>query len=253
VKPLRNVILIAAVFALSGVLVAGIGAQSTRRIVGTAKHDVLRGTSKADTIDGRGGNDTLYGGAGDDLLIGGSGKDKLVGGPGRDVLRCGPGRDTAYVDALDKVGQDCETVKSPVGSPGPTGPTAPPGHYCGFNNQGKSVCFDVTADSSGVANFATTSDVNCAPEASATFSLTFQGQPVPIQSDLRFAFTYNGPVTSTGGGVANITENYTIDGKIDTNGNASGTLTLTKISFDYRGTHYDCSSATYGWMAKLGA
>jgi len=250
VKPLRHVILIAAVFALSGVLVAGIGAQSTRRIVGTAKHDILRGTSKADTIDGRGGNDTLYGNAGDDLLIGGSGKDKLVGGPGRDVLRCGPGRDTAYADALDTVGKDCETVKGLVGSPGPT---ARAGHYCGFNNQGKSVCFDVTADPSGVANFATTSDVNCTPQASATFSLSFQGQPAPIQSDLSFAFTYNGPVARSGGGVSNINENYTIDGKFDTNGNASGTLTLTKISFDFQGTHYDCSSATYGWLAKLGA
>ena len=245
---MRRAVPIIFVFLIAGVLATGGAAESARKIVGTAKNNVLHGTPKADTILGRGGNDTLYGGAGNDVLIGGPGRDKLVGGPGRDVLRCGSGQDIAYADASDSVGKDCETVKLAKAP----GPKALPGHYCGFNNQGKGVCFDVTANSGGVANFATTSDVDCMPTATATFALSFQGKPAPIRSDLSFSFTYAGPVAS-GGGLSNVSESYTIDGKFDTAGNASGTLTLTKISFDYQGAHFDCSAATYGWLAKLGA
>jgi hypothetical protein len=164
-----------------------------RTINGTPKNDVLRGTRGADTINGKAGNDKLYGNAGNDTLVGGSGNDLVVGGPGKDRLRCGGGRDTAKADAADTVGSDCEVVKGlpattpppppapPPLPPPPAAPAAKAGHYCGFTNQGKSICFDVTGSSA--ANFESVS----------------------------------------------------------------------RFSFDYRGTHYDCAAAGYGWQAKAGA
>lgn len=80
-------------------------------------------------IYGNGGRDTLRGGPGRDAVFGGRGGDELWGGrggrhaagrPGRHVLRaagsggdvvhCGTGSDIAYVDGVDNVDPDCESV-----------------------------------------------------------------------------------------------------------------------------------------------
>jgi RTX calcium-binding nonapeptide repeat (4 copies) len=181
---MRRFTLIAGTFVLAGALVASVAAGTARVIVGTAKNDVLKGTARADTLDGRAGNDTLSGLGGNDVLTGGKGNDKIVGGPGKDKLRCGAGMDTAVADAADSVGTDCEVVKGlPVTSPPPAQPAptppapverAQPGRYCGFTNQGKSICIDVTGDSLAVTQFETTSDVDC-ETATATFGLSFGG------------------------------------------------------------------------------
>lgn len=264
---MRKLFLIVGIVALSLGLSVGVWARFTGRIVGTPRADVLKGTPRADTIDGRAGNDRLSGLAGNDVLIGGAGGDKLIGGRGADRLRCGAGKDTAVADATDAVGSDCEVVQGlpttepppPPAPPPPPPPPPPPtaqlaraGHYCGFTNQGKSICFDVTADSSRVANFATTSDVTCPGAGEATFDLTF-GALTPIQPDLTFAFTYNGPISSGDPDLTNIRANYAVTGKLDTVGNGTGTLTLSQFSFDYQGTHYDCGAAPYAWQAKVGA
>jgi Ca2+-binding RTX toxin-like protein len=263
---MRKLAFISSVVVLTGVLVASVSAGTAGRFVGTAKNDVLKGTSKADMIDGRGGNDTLSGLAGNDVLIGGKGNDKLVGGRGHDKLRCGTGRDTAVADATDTVGNDCEVVRglpatpppppppppTPPPPPPPVGPQAKAGHYCGFTNQGKSICFDVTADSTRVANIDTTSDVDCGNVGIRDLGLSFGGSS-PIQSDLTFSFTYNGGIRSGDPDLTNITTSYTLSGKFDTAGNATGTLSLSRFSFDYKGTHYDCAAAGYGWQARAGA
>jgi hypothetical protein len=259
---MRRFILTAGTLVLAGALVATVSASTARVIIGTAKNDVLRGTTKADTLDGKAGNDTLSGLAGNDLLTGGKGNDKLIGGPGSDKLRCGAGRDTAMADAADTVAGDCEIVKGrPVPTPPPTEPTPPPppapaekalpGRYCGFTNQGKSICFDVSPDSLGVTQFETTSEVDC-ETASATFGLSF-GAQTPIQSDLTFTFHYQGPIDSGDGDFKNIVADYTVSGKFDTAGNATGTLFLGKFSFDYQGTHYNCGAAPYAWQARRSA
>jgi RTX calcium-binding nonapeptide repeat (4 copies) len=270
---MRKLVLLTGITALSLGLVAGVWAGPTSHIVGTARGDVLKGSPRADVIDGRGGNDTLLGlagndvlngGAGNDVLNGGAGNDKLVGGKGADKLNCGPGKDTAIADRADTVGADCEVVKGlpaepPPAPPAPPAPTPPPaphavgGHYCGFTNQGKSICFDVTSDGARAANFATTSDVTCGNVGIRDLGLSFSGA-TPIQGDLTFSFTYNGPLqTSSGSPLTNVSTSYTVSGKLDTAGNGTGTLTLTRFSFDYQGTHYDCSAAPYGWQARAGA
>jgi len=260
---MRRLFITAGVIALSLAIVTGVWARTTGRIVGSAKSEVLRGTQKADWVDGRAGNDTLYGLAGKDVLIGSQGNDKLVGGPGKDNLRCGPGKDTAVVDVTDVVGSDCETVKGlpaqppaePAPPPAAPAPPAPPaqqavaGHYCGFTNQGKSICFDVAAGSR-VGNFETTSDVTCG-EFGFTVGLGFGG-PTTIQSDLTFSYTYNGALDS-GDPELKITTSYTVSGKLDTAGNATGSLNLSRLSFDYRGLHVDCGAAPYAWQARVGA
>ena len=258
---MRKVILIAGVLVLTGALVSGLSAAALRTIPGTPKNDVLRGTAKADRIDGKGGNDTLYGLAGNDTLSGGPGNDRLVGGRGSDTLRCGPGKDIAVADASDSVAEDCEAISGlPVNPPAEPTPPAPPatpglkarpGHYCGFTNQGKSICYDVTPDSLGVMNFETGSTVTCG-EVEATFGLTF-GAATLIQPDLTFSFTYKGPIDSGDPSVTNIKADYTVSGKLDTEGNATGTLFLGQFSFDAEGTHYDCASAPYAWQARVGA
>jgi hypothetical protein len=262
VENMRRFALIAGMFVLTGMVVATVSAGTMRTIVGTPKNDVLKGTPKSDTLDGKAGNDTLSGLRGNDVLLGGRGNDKLVGGAGQDKLRCGPGKDTAVADVADTVGEDCEVVKGlPVAPPPPADPPAQPppaaekalpGRYCGFTNQGKSICIDVTADSLGVTHFETTSDIDCGSVGTATFGLSFGGAAL-IQPDLTFSFTYNGPIGSDDPILTNVMVNYTVTGKFDTAGNATGTLNLSKFSFDYDGTHYDCGAAPYGWQARRGA
>ena len=250
----------AAIVLLASALVATSPAGTLRVILGSAKNDVLKGTQRADTLDGRGGNDRLSGLGGNDVLVGGKGNDTLVGGVGKDKLRCGAGKDTAVADTGDTVGTDCEVVKGlpapPVVEPPPSPPPAPgpkalPGKYCGFTNQGKSICIDVTSDGLAVNQFDTTSDLNCG-EFEATFSLSFGGTSL-IQPDLSFAFKYEGPIDSGDPAVTNILANYTVTGRFDTAGNATGTLLLSKFTFDYEGTHFDCSAAPYAWQARRGA
>jgi hypothetical protein len=256
---MRKIILITGLIVLTGALVSGLSAATLRTIPGTAKNDILKGTPKADRIDGKAGNDILYGYGGNDVLIGGAGNDRLVGGRGADNLRCGPGKDTAVADDADTVAGDCEvvlglTAAPPPETPPPPGPAAPmarPGHYCGFTNQGESICYDVTADSLGVAKFETGSKVECGDQE-ASFGLSF-GDATPIQADLSFSYTYKGPIDSGDPAVTNIKADYTVSGKFDTNGNATGTLFLGQFSFDYEGTHFECAAAPYAWQAKLGA
>jgi RTX calcium-binding nonapeptide repeat (4 copies) len=265
---MRRIAFIAGVLIASGALVAGIYAAPLKTISGTPKNDVLRGTPAADTLNGKGGNDRLYGRGGNDTLVGGAGNDLLVGGAGKDKLRCGPGQDTAIADVKDSVGSDCETVKglpatppsptppaptppAPPAPPAPTGPTAKAGHYCGFTNQGKSICFDATTTT--VSHFETTSDVDCGTATLSDFSLRFGGS-TPIQSDLSFSFSYDGPITtSSDSPFKNVSTSYSLSGKFDTAGSATGTLSIKRFSFDYEGTHYDCAAAGYGWQARAGA
>lgn len=261
---MKKLFLIVALSALSCGLAAGVYATTSSRIVGTAHNDVLKGTPKADTLDGRGGNDRLFGLGGNDVLVGGPGNDRLVGGAGRDRLRCGAGKDIAVADTTDVVGTDCESVTGlptepppteppPTPPPPPAAPRAKPGHYCGFTNQGKSICFDVTPDGARVAGFDTTSDVDCGVAILRNVGLSFSGSSA-IQPDLTFTFTYNGPLsTAPGSPVSNVTTNYTVTGKLDTAGNGTGALSLNRFSFDYSGTHYDCAAASYGWQARVGA
>jgi hypothetical protein len=106
---------------------------------------------------------------------------------------------------------------------------------------------------SSAANFATTSDLDCGIGILKDIGLSFTGT-APIQPDLTVPFSYSGPLgTGSGSTITNVSTSYSVTGKLDTAGNATGTLSVSRFSFDYQSTHYDCAAAGYGWQAKAGA
>jgi hypothetical protein len=120
------------------------------------------------------------------------------------------------------------------------------GKYCGFNNQGKSVCLDT--DGYSVTGFRTESVVDCTPSSRWIIPLsTTGGANSAIASDLTFAYTFTG-TTSSGNPVS-----YNLRGTFDTIGNVQGTIELKSYEFTKDGTHYVCQSAPYGWSATRGA
>jgi hypothetical protein len=140
----------------------------------------------------------------------------------------------------------------PPPPPPPPAPAAKAGRYCGFNDQGKSVCFSVTDDTKNVTAFATQSIVTCGDGSRWIWTLGF-GSRVPIKADLTFAYSYDGTLTSSSTSLTNLHATYSINGSFDTEGNAKGTLALTAMSWDENGKHYDCNSAPYAWSTRLGA
>ena len=92
--------------------------------------------------------------------------------------------------------------------------------------------------------------MNCTNGSRWQWRLSF-GTKQPI-TNLAFAYSFSGPLNSSSG-PTNIQASYTINGTFDTAGNVNGTLALNSISWDQSGTHFDCSSAPYGWKAKLNA
>jgi len=93
-------------------VVGGPGGDS---LIGSASPNLLRGGAGGDSLNGLGGVDSLDGGDGDDLLFSVD--------SGVDVDLCGSGLDSVDADAIDTVGQDCESVRQ-VSAPLPPG--APP-------------------------------------------------------------------------------------------------------------------------------
>jgi Ca2+-binding RTX toxin-like protein len=72
-------------------------------------NDVLNGLGGGDSINSREGMDTVHAGDGDDFVFTNWGSHfQIVGDV--DTVTCGDGNDTAYVDDVDTVAADCETV-----------------------------------------------------------------------------------------------------------------------------------------------
>jgi Ca2+-binding RTX toxin-like protein len=134
---LRRAILILATMSLGVLMLSGValardiaGTFENNTLIGTNQMDRIYGLGGRDTIIGRGGPDDCYGGSGmdvvrcgdgNDRIDGGFGEDELFGGDGDDTIsaadgqvdqvNCGAGEDdTAYVDQLDVVDPNCETI-----------------------------------------------------------------------------------------------------------------------------------------------
>jgi hypothetical protein len=142
-------------------------------------------------------------------------------------------------------------ARSPVVTVGWTTPppAAAPGHYCGFTDEGKSICFDVTADQH-VANLRTESIVACPDASKWLWTLAFS-VPDRLQ-ELAFSYSYSGPLAADPVD-QNVGATYAVSGTFDTAGNASGTIGLTHIAWDALGLHYDCAGEPRAWTARLGA
>lgn len=79
------------------------GGDGPDTVAGTTGADLLCGLGGRDRLDGRAGLDRLFGGIGDDVIDSRDGEFDIVG--------CGFGVDKALVDAVDRVGLDCERVR----------------------------------------------------------------------------------------------------------------------------------------------
>ena len=210
---------------------------AAKRIVGTARNDVLRGTRHADTIYGKAGNDKLFG-------LGGN--DTLYGGPGADRISCGPGRDTAYADKLDKVGADCEVVKGlgptpPKPPPPPPPPLVPPGHYVAPTNQGRNVTFDVRADGATIASLRMEYNAECQPPGTISGAIATYTGTVAVTPQRTFSLE-----TST----ADKSLTISIRGSFDAAGAVTGTFQAHTVQPGPNAQQYVCDSGVVEFAGK---
>jgi hypothetical protein len=219
---------------------------AAKRIVGTARNDVLRGTARADAIYGRAGNDRVYGRGGDDRLYGGAGNDRLYGGRGADRFSCGPGRDSVYADAHDTVSPDCEVVrglkpKPPPPPPPPPPPLVAPGHYVAPTNQSRDVSFDVTGDGATITNLRMEYNATCQPPGTIPGAIaTFTGT-VPITPTRTFSLS-----TATADGSLTIA----INGSFDAEGTVTGTFQAHTVKTGPNAQQYVCDSGVVEFTGK---
>jgi hypothetical protein len=132
-------------------------------------------------------------------------------------------------------------------------PSAPAGHYCGLTDEGKSICFDVSAAPQAVmSDMRTESIANCGDGSSWVWTLSFSSPVSILQPGLTASYQYTGSLPDFSD-ATHVQVSYDVHATFDTAGNATGTLTLNHVSWDQSGTHYDCSGVARPWHARLGA
>ena len=123
-------------------------------------------------------------------------------------------------------------------------PAATPGTYCGFTNQGPSICVDVAATGREVARLEVGVVVLCNGRTTEVeVKMVFTG--IPIGGNLGFgtsSSTLAGLISGTG----------FISGLLDPNGGtgAHGSVRLQLPVFDLEGTRYTCGVGTAQWEAR---
>jgi hypothetical protein len=210
---------------------------AAKRIVGTARSDVLRGTAGPDAIYGRAGNDRLYGR---------SGNDRLYGGPGADRFFCGRGRDTVHADARDTIARDCEVVKrvrppKPPPPPPPPPPLVPPGHYVAPTNQSRNVTFDVDADGMTIAHLRMEYNAQCDPPGTISGAVATYSGTVTIAPQRTFSLS-----SSTSDGSLTIK----IQGSFAADGSVSGTFDAHTVQTGPNAQKFVCDSGTVEFSGK---
>ena len=129
----------------------------------------------------------------------------------------------------------------------PAIPTARPGRYCGFTDQGFGLCFDVAASPWTVSNFRMVVRAECTPPATHGVSSTVPTS-YAIRDDGTFAFSRTGTGTSSSG---SFTVTHAMQGAFDASGEAaSGTLSARLTVTDASGQRYECDSLTFAWTAR---
>jgi len=208
---------------------------AAKRIVGTARNDVLRGTRGPDVIYGKAGNDKLYGRGGN---------DRLYGGPGADKFICGPGRDTVYVDRRDTIGRDCEVVRGvrpPKPPPPPSPPLVAPGHYVAPTNQSRDVTFDVGGDGVTISNLRMEYNAQCDPPGTISGAVATYSGTVAITPSRTFSLS-----SSTSDGSLTIT----INGSFAADGTVSGTFDAHTVQTGPNAQKFVCDSGTVEFTGK---
>lgn len=123
-------------------------------------------------------------------------------------------------------------------------PAATPGTYCGFTNQGPSICLDVDPTGREVARIEFGVVVLCNGRTTEVeVRMVFTG--IPIGGNLGFtrsSSTLEGLISGTG----------FINGLLDPNGGtgAHGSVRLQLPVFDFEGTRYTCGVGAAQWEAR---
>jgi RTX calcium-binding nonapeptide repeat (4 copies) len=130
----------------------------------------------------------------------------------------------------------------------PPDPPAQPGTFCGFTDQGQSLCFDVQGSPKTVSNLEFLVRFECTPPA--PFGVISKiPTTYAIREDGTFSFTRSGFETLTGGGSLTVTQ--TMRGAFDATGTAATGTLLAQLVYDAPdGTHYECDSGTFGWSTR---
>jgi hypothetical protein len=139
-------------------------------------------------------------------------------------------------------------AKIAAGCPGSAGSSAKPGHYSGTTSEGKPVSFNVAAYGRSVSKVTAGAFVDCVGGSKGAWTLSFSGSTA-LSSTLRFSRSYTGAL-STGGSTTNVKVSDSISGQLDSAGGATGTFTLSHISWDQAGKHYDCTGKAVSWTAR---
>ena len=82
------------------------------------------------------------------------------------------------------------------------------------------------------------------------WALSFGGGRTAILADLSFSYSYSGPLSTSSTSVSEIQTSYRINGRLGTDGTASGTVAVSTISFKYEGKSYSCRQNDVSWSAK---
>ena len=77
-----------------------------------------------------------------------------------------------------------------------------------------------------------------------------RGERTTILTDLSFAYSFSGPISSTSSTVTDIQTSYRINGRLATDGTASGTVAISSITFKYADETYNCSQSDVSWSAR---
>lgn len=123
-------------------------------------------------------------------------------------------------------------------------PVATPGTYCGFTNQGSSICLDVGSTGTSVASVRFGVVVLC-NQRTTQVEVRLEFKAIPIGGNLAFARSSSALEGLISGTAA-------VSGLLDPDGGtgAHGSVRLQLPVFDSEGTRYTCGVATAQWEAR---
>jgi hypothetical protein len=196
------------------------------------------------------GNDKVVGGPGDKAAadcehVSGIPKPGGSGTPPHPKPACSNGVDDDGDGLIDSLDPGCDSADDNDETDPPEPPAPVAGAYCGFTEQGPGLC--VTTDGLVVTTFQTSAIVDCSDGSRWTWTVTFTGRSVVVQSDYSFSYSYSGPLNNTPQGATNIQASEFVQGTFTTDGKATGTFAISHISWDENGQHYDCTQNPVGW------
>ena len=133
-----------------------------------------------------------------------------------------------------------------------TAPPPPPrlalsGTYCGFTNQGKSICIDVGPDGRTVTSVRDGLSGQCRPAALYGIGGT-DNSPFSLRPNLHFSHVSSATLSSSNGSGS---ARHYVYGSFDTAGTVTGTTRYEAISIVQDGTTYTCAGETATFDAKL--